>query len=32
MSGPLSGLVVADFTQLAQGPFATQMFGTWART
>src|SRR5690606_29322025 len=27
MSGPLSGLVVADFTQLAQGPFATQMFG-----
>lgn len=27
MPGPLSGLVVADFTQLAQGPFATQMFG-----
>lgn len=25
--GPLSGLVVADFTQLAQGPWATQMFG-----
>lgn len=25
--GPLSGLVVADFTQLAQGPWATQMMG-----
>ncbi|UJH68499.1 CaiB/BaiF CoA transferase family protein [Allomuricauda sp. SCSIO 65647] len=25
--GPLSGLVVADFTQLAQGPWATQMLG-----
>ncbi|CAN0530855.1 unnamed protein product, partial [Scytosiphon promiscuus] len=22
--GPLKGLVVADFTQLAQGPWATQ--------
>jgi crotonobetainyl-CoA:carnitine CoA-transferase CaiB-like acyl-CoA transferase len=27
MAGPLTGLVVADFTQLAQGPFATQMLG-----
>lgn len=27
MSGPLEGLVIADFTQLAQGPFATQMLG-----
>ena len=27
MAGPLAGLVVADFTQLAQGPFATQMLG-----
>jgi crotonobetainyl-CoA:carnitine CoA-transferase CaiB-like acyl-CoA transferase len=27
MTGPLAGLVVADFTQLAQGPFATQMLG-----
>jgi crotonobetainyl-CoA:carnitine CoA-transferase CaiB-like acyl-CoA transferase len=27
MAGPLEGLVVADFTQLAQGPFATQMLG-----
>jgi crotonobetainyl-CoA:carnitine CoA-transferase CaiB-like acyl-CoA transferase len=27
MSGPLEGLVVADFAQLAQGPFATQMLG-----
>lgn len=27
MPGPLHGLVVADFTQLAQGPFATQIFG-----
>ena len=27
MSGPLAGLVVADFAQLAQGPFATQMLG-----
>ena len=27
MTGPLEGLVVADFTQLAQGPFATQMLG-----
>jgi crotonobetainyl-CoA:carnitine CoA-transferase CaiB-like acyl-CoA transferase len=27
MSGPLEGLVVADFTQLAQGPFATQILG-----
>ncbi len=25
--GPLSGLIVADFTQLAQGPWATQMLG-----
>jgi len=25
--GPLSGLVVADFSQLAQGPWATQMLG-----
>ncbi|MER3485103.1 MAG: CoA transferase, partial [Chloroflexota bacterium] len=27
MGGPLEGLVIADFTQLAQGPFATQMLG-----
>jgi crotonobetainyl-CoA:carnitine CoA-transferase CaiB-like acyl-CoA transferase len=27
MSGPLQGLVVADFAQLAQGPFATQILG-----
>jgi crotonobetainyl-CoA:carnitine CoA-transferase CaiB-like acyl-CoA transferase len=27
MSGPLDGLVIADFTQLAQGPFSTQLFG-----
>ena len=27
MTGPLNGLVVADFAQLAQGPFATQMLG-----
>ncbi|WP_127473925.1 CaiB/BaiF CoA transferase family protein [Microbacterium sulfonylureivorans] len=27
MPGPLNGLVVADFSQLAQGPYATQMFG-----
>src|SRR3712207_4201251 len=27
MGGPLSGLVVADFSQLAQGPFATQILG-----
>jgi len=26
-NGPLKGLVVADFSQLAQGPWATQMFG-----
>ncbi len=25
--GPLKGLVVADFSQLAQGPWATQMLG-----
>lgn len=25
--GPLDGLVIADFTQLAQGPWATQMLG-----
>jgi len=27
MTGPLTGLVVADFAQLAQGPFATQILG-----
>lgn len=27
MAGPLAGLIVADFAQLAQGPFATQMLG-----
>ena len=27
MTGPLNGLVVADFAQLAQGPFATQILG-----
>jgi crotonobetainyl-CoA:carnitine CoA-transferase CaiB-like acyl-CoA transferase len=27
MSGPLSGVVIADFAQLAQGPFATQILG-----
>ena len=26
-AGPLKGVVVADFTQLAQGPWATQMLG-----
>ena len=26
-TGPLKGLVVADFSQLAQGPWATQMLG-----
>ncbi|GAB3656502.1 CoA transferase [Echinicola sediminis] len=26
-SGPLKGLIVADFSQLAQGPWATQMLG-----
>jgi crotonobetainyl-CoA:carnitine CoA-transferase CaiB-like acyl-CoA transferase len=25
--GPLEGIVIADFTQLAQGPFATQIMG-----
>lgn len=27
MAGPLEGLIVADFAQLAQGPFATQILG-----
>jgi len=27
VSGPLKGVTVADFTQLAQGPWATQMLG-----
>ncbi len=27
MSGPLTGLVVVDLSQLAQGPFATQILG-----
>lgn len=27
MSGPLEGVVVLDFAQLAQGPFATQILG-----
>lgn len=27
MPGPLQGVVVADFTQLMQGPFATQILG-----
>jgi crotonobetainyl-CoA:carnitine CoA-transferase CaiB-like acyl-CoA transferase len=27
MSGPLAGVTVLDFTQLAQGPFATQILG-----
>jgi crotonobetainyl-CoA:carnitine CoA-transferase CaiB-like acyl-CoA transferase len=27
ISGPLNGIIVADFTQLAQGPWATQMMG-----
>jgi len=27
ITGPLKGLIVADFTQLAQGPWATQMLG-----
>ena len=27
VKGPLDGVVVADFSQLAQGPWATQMLG-----
>jgi crotonobetainyl-CoA:carnitine CoA-transferase CaiB-like acyl-CoA transferase len=27
MAGPLDGVIVADFTQLMQGPFATQILG-----
>ena len=27
MAGPLAGIVVVDFSQLAQGPFATQILG-----
>jgi crotonobetainyl-CoA:carnitine CoA-transferase CaiB-like acyl-CoA transferase len=27
MAGPLAGIVVMDFSQLAQGPFATQILG-----
>jgi crotonobetainyl-CoA:carnitine CoA-transferase CaiB-like acyl-CoA transferase len=27
MSGPLTGVKILDFTQLAQGPFATQLLG-----
>ncbi len=27
MAGPLEGVVMADFTQLAQGPVATQILG-----
>lgn len=27
LKGPLEGLVIADFSQLAQGPFATQILG-----
>jgi crotonobetainyl-CoA:carnitine CoA-transferase CaiB-like acyl-CoA transferase len=27
MSGPLQGVVILDFTQLVQGPFATQILG-----
>jgi crotonobetainyl-CoA:carnitine CoA-transferase CaiB-like acyl-CoA transferase len=27
MAGPLEGIVVVDFSQLAQGPFATQILG-----
>ncbi|MFN8377453.1 MAG: CoA transferase [Anaerolineae bacterium] len=27
MAGPLTGVVVVDFTQLVQGPFATQILG-----
>ena len=27
MTGPLQGVVILDFTQLVQGPFATQIFG-----
>src|SRR5262245_34805201 len=30
MAGPLQGVVVADFTQLMQGPFATQILGDMA--
>lgn len=32
MAGALDGLVVADFTQLAQGPFATQILGDMGAT
>ena len=27
IAGPLAGIVVVDFSQLAQGPFATQILG-----
>ena len=30
--GPLSGLVVLDFSQLAQGPYATQILGDLGAT
>ena len=26
-TGPLEGILIADFTQLAQGPFATMILG-----
>jgi crotonobetainyl-CoA:carnitine CoA-transferase CaiB-like acyl-CoA transferase len=32
MAGPLEGVIIADFTQLMQGPFATQILGDLGAT